>query len=387
MKIVFLARYLPAEGSTVQIYALAAGLIEQHHEVHVLSAGPGEDPAAKRLFAQSEAKGVQHHKVGFPLLPSFSPVGKLIQLFTYFSALSGTLWLLFRIRPDVIHVHYPVTSFIAKIFGLITHTPFVVTHHIMGIPRHPLNWRGDAAIAISSDLEKDLVERFGYSPENVHRVFNGVDTDRFHPPSARDRETARATLGFPSDELLILFVGSIEHRKGLDVLLDALSRCEVPRPHVVIMGDGDEAWLRFEGENGPRRRALVARDTEGWGVRVCSSRRVAEVSGGPRVSDPQSRLSGRSILQISTFGQIGSKGPKPTQIWTDLLREVRGDIVDNCAVGSLTSAWHNSMHGGGRTVCMSRADAYFYWRAGMGLSNDACPKVQRGSRLDRNAKW
>lgn len=145
--------------------------------------------------------------------------------------------------------------------------------------------------------------------------------------------------------------------------------------------------LRFEGENGSRRRALVVRDTEGWGVSVCSSRRVAEVSGGPRVSDPQSRLLGRSILQTSTCGQIGSMGPKPTQIWTDLFREVRGDIVDNCAVGSLTSAWHSSMQGGGRTVCMSRADAYFYWRAGMGLSNDACPKVQRGSRLDRNAKW
>jgi len=246
MKVVFLARYLPAEGSTVQMYSLATGLIERNNEVHVLSAGPGEDVAAKKLFSHSEEGGVQHQRVGFPLRPSFSPIGKLIQLFTYFTALPRALWLLFRIRPDIVHVHYPVTSFIAKIFGLITHTPFVVTHHTMGIPRHPLNWRGDAAIAISSDLERDLVERVGYSPVAVHRVFNGVDTDRFQPPSAQDRAAARAMLGLPSDEMLILFVGSIEHHKGLDVLLDALSRCEVPRPRAVIMGDGDDAWLRRE---------------------------------------------------------------------------------------------------------------------------------------------
>lgn len=75
MKVVFLARYLPQEGSTTHMYTLAKGLIDRGHEIHVVSAGPKQDESAIKIYREMIDYGIKHHKVGFPLKKKFESTG------------------------------------------------------------------------------------------------------------------------------------------------------------------------------------------------------------------------------------------------------------------------------------------------------------------------
>lgn len=100
------------------------------------------------------------------------------------------------------------------------------------------------AVALSRRVADDLRARHGVEPAAVVR--NGVDPTRFAPPSAPERDAARAALcdrlGLPPAErpptTLVLFVAHAWRLKGLDLLL-AASR-GLPGALVVVVG-GDPA--------------------------------------------------------------------------------------------------------------------------------------------------
>ncbi len=70
----------------------------------------------------------------------------------------------------------------------------------------------------------------------------GVDTDRFHPPSPSERAEARLRFGLDHDDVVISSVNRLVPRKGIDVLVEAVSRLALARPNVrlVIGGTGRE---------------------------------------------------------------------------------------------------------------------------------------------------
>ena len=83
--------------------------------------------------------------------------------------------------------------------------------------------------------------------DRVQLVPQGVDIDRFRPVD--DRMSVRRELGLSTDGPLLTFVGSLVHRKGLDVLVDAW--CDIHRAHptaqLLLVGRDD-----FEGHNSER---------------------------------------------------------------------------------------------------------------------------------------
>ncbi|WP_269813006.1 glycosyltransferase family 4 protein [Ornithinimicrobium sediminis] len=236
MRIAFSARYLPAEGSTIHMYTLASGLTRAGHEVHLVSAGTPHDKAAEALLARALQSGLIHHTVPFPLYPKFSATGKAAQLASYAHALPVALGELSQIDPDIVHVHYPVTSFVGRIHQIRSPTPVVVTHHATGIPRHPLSRRGDMAIAISEDLRIELTTRHGYDPSRVRTVLNGVDEAVFGPPTQQERTSQRAQLGVDEDVVLLGFMGRLTSAKGMDVLLDAVRPYLGPHVRLLVAG-------------------------------------------------------------------------------------------------------------------------------------------------------
>lgn len=70
-------------------------------------------------------------------------------------------------------------------------------------------------------------------------IGNGVDTDRFVPPSDTERAEARAALGLTDDDLAILFIGHEYDRKGLPVVLDAMVGGPT-RWHLIVVGGTPE---------------------------------------------------------------------------------------------------------------------------------------------------
>jgi phosphatidyl-myo-inositol alpha-mannosyltransferase len=68
--------------------------------------------------------------------------------------------------------------------------------------------------------------------KQVEIIPNGIDLDKYHPTRAR-----RA----PTKQKMILFVGRLEKRKGVNYLLDAFARLDDPNVRLVIAGTGPDA--------------------------------------------------------------------------------------------------------------------------------------------------
>lgn len=243
MKILFLARYLPQEGSTTHMYTLARGLIDRGHEVHMMSAGPKNDESAIKIFDEVVNYGMKHYKVGFPLKPSFNLLGKVNQLVKYILATPKALYMMFKINPDIVHVHYPVTSYIAKIYCKLTGRKFITTHHAMGIPRHPLHKKADYVIAISRELEYELKEKFSYNNEQIKLIFNGVSESKFNNGvGIKDKPIYKEQLGLKKENIVIGFIGRFSRLKGIDVLLKAINKLN-NNIHLVLVGDNDKSFV------------------------------------------------------------------------------------------------------------------------------------------------
>ncbi len=88
----------------------------------------------------------------------------------------------------------------------------------------------------------EITERYGVDPKRIAVVYNGVDTERFHPEkSARAREGMRRELGLEGPAAL--FAGNGFRRKGLDRAIEALARSR-GRATLLVAGADDPAPYR-----------------------------------------------------------------------------------------------------------------------------------------------
>jgi UDP-glucose:(heptosyl)LPS alpha-1,3-glucosyltransferase len=94
------------------------------------------------------------------------------------------------------------------------------------------------AVICNSHMVADEVERYyGVDRSKLHVIYNGVDTDVFHP-SLREthRDAWRKTMGIPLSAPLLLYVGSGFERKGVPQLLHAFAAMTFRDAHLVVVG-------------------------------------------------------------------------------------------------------------------------------------------------------
>jgi glycosyltransferase involved in cell wall biosynthesis len=102
--------------------------------------------------------------------------------------------------------------------------------------------RADAVICVSEHTRRDALHYYPrLDPAKIHVILEGVDP-RFRPP-ARLAELApiRAAYGLP--ERFILYVGTIEPRKNLPVLLEAYAALRQHLTDVGLVIAGGKGWL------------------------------------------------------------------------------------------------------------------------------------------------
>lgn len=80
------------------------------------------------------------------------------------------------------------------------------------------------AVICNSHMVREEIRRYFRLPEGkLHVIYNGVDTRAFHPNLKQHRANIRTRYGIPPGAMLFLFVGSGFERKGMAVLLQAMS--------------------------------------------------------------------------------------------------------------------------------------------------------------------
>jgi glycosyltransferase involved in cell wall biosynthesis len=161
-------------------------------------------------------------------------------------------------RPDIVHVfgYRDVVTTLTAAWSRHASIPYVFEALDMVLPRYrnvPLKRlfdrtlgapviNGATVIIANSELERSELAGAGISAARIEIRPNGFPTPRELPPSM----ALRARLGLDERTPLVLNVGRISFKKGLDVLLRAA--VDLPDVHVVIMGpdDGDGTMQRLE---------------------------------------------------------------------------------------------------------------------------------------------
>jgi D-inositol-3-phosphate glycosyltransferase len=110
----------------------------------------------------------------------------------------------------------------------------------------------DIIVAATSSEKSQLETLYGANPQKIVIIPPGVDVSHFYPIPP---DEAKAFVGTPTNEQMILFVGRIEPLKGVENLMRAIAlmrqrgvSCEIPHYLIVIGGDPDSDEQKMTAE-------------------------------------------------------------------------------------------------------------------------------------------
>jgi glycosyltransferase involved in cell wall biosynthesis len=111
-------------------------------------------------------------------------------------------------------------------------------------------------IAVSENTKKDMVELYSINPERIFVSYNGVDPGEFKP---LPQEQLRGVLGkYDLPERFFLSIGSLEPRKNLKTIIEAMKLYEGPEKLVVAGAAGWKYSELYEAiENNREQIALI----------------------------------------------------------------------------------------------------------------------------------
>lgn len=233
-------------GVQSHILDLAHILTERGHEVRIL--GPGSGPASGQITEP---------------LPDYVTLGGRAVPVKYNGSVAriscgpGTFRAVRKFLRDsdfdVLHIHEPNAPSYSLVALLLASEPVVATYHASATSSRTLRAvrpvlrpaleKIQAGISVSEMSRRWQVEQLGGDPLLIP---NGVETDRFR--------TARAAAGCRAGDVEredgsahIVFLGRYdEPRKGLPILLDALSLMD-ETPRVTVIGGGSSTPAAVKG--------------------------------------------------------------------------------------------------------------------------------------------
>lgn len=235
-------------GVQQQVLGLARSLRAKGHEVRVLGPCDGPPPDAFVTPLGNSLPTAVNGSIA-PLAPDASAALRTIR------ALNDEAF-------DVVHVHEPLVPGPSLTALLVKMAPVVATFHSAGESAayrtfsRQLKWvasRIDIRVAVSKDAV-ELAQR--YIGGDYEVLFNGIELGDYATPSAAPRENA------------IFFIGRHEERKGLSILLEAVSKLP---PDVRV-------WIASDGPQTAELKTRFASDTRvEWLGRISDSEKISRM--------------------------------------------------------------------------------------------------------------
>ena len=238
-----------AGGQNIYVAHVARGLARLGHHVDVLTRR--DSPHLPPSVDLRPGVRVIHIDAG----PArFVPKEHLLDHMPAFARAAEQL-LRHSVRHDIVHANFFMSGWVAQRLKERLGLPFVVTFHALGLVRLQHQREADAfpveRLAIERALVRqadgliaecpqdlaDLVQLYDADPRRVSVVPCGVDPQEFAP---LDKAAARAGLGLSDSDFIVLQLGRIVPRKGIDNVIRALAHLppDVPARLVVVGGDG-----------------------------------------------------------------------------------------------------------------------------------------------------
>ncbi len=187
-----------------------------------------------------------------------------------------------KTRYDLIHSHYWMSGLAAIELKKSWQIPILQMFHTLSRLKAQKNFLSpdedesrpvgeqivmdnvDHIIAATDDEKNKMVQLYQIGTEKISIIPPGVDTSHFYPIPP---DEAKAFVGVPPEEKMLLFVGRIEPLKGIDKIIhaianlqkaDVLSNC----PHYLIIIGGDPEAPAAEMDEEMLRLQQLCRDLE-----------------------------------------------------------------------------------------------------------------------------
>jgi D-inositol-3-phosphate glycosyltransferase len=174
-------------------------------------------------------------------------------------------------RYDVIHTHYWLSGLAGLELSESWNLPVITMFHTLGMMKNRVaqpheelegDYRIKGELKVMAAVDRIIAATpaelaqlqwlYKIDTKKVTVIPPGVDASRFYPIPA---DEAKAFMGIPPDDRLVLYVGRIEALKGLDVLLEAMGRycqhSQTDQSHlhlIVIGGDPDASSEKMSTE-------------------------------------------------------------------------------------------------------------------------------------------
>lgn len=285
MKILHVLNELQPSGAETMLRLAATPWREHGLELDILTVGDVAGGYAPKLAAAGYAL---HH---IPL----RPVPAFLRRYER---------LLREGRYDVVHVHPERANFLLAGVPRVLRRAGVVrtVHNVFAfdgrlrlercLQRAVLRAFGVKHVAIGESVESAERERFANS---TVRVLNTFDTERFRPPTAAERQEARARFELRATDFVVAVIGNCSHVKNHASLLEALARSDAPLAQLLHVG------MEREDETAERRLAQEL----GLGERVQFLGFVEDVASVLYAADAfvmPSLYEGLGIAALETLG-------------------------------------------------------------------------------------
>lgn len=207
------------------------------YEVHIITS---EGPNKKLL----ESQGYVVHNVN---------IEREIKPLSNLKSVLGMVKVLKQIKPEILHVHTPIASVLARIAGKLAGVPNIIyTAHgfyfhddmpknkykiFFGIEKFIGKYFTDFIFTQSKE-DYDLAVDNKFRPEhNMLWISNGIDLDeKFNYYNFNNREETKQKFGFKNSDFIVTFVGRLVEEKGILDLLKA-SEGLAENIKIVVIGE------------------------------------------------------------------------------------------------------------------------------------------------------
>lgn len=142
-----------------------------------------------------------------------------------------------QLRYQLVHANFFMSGMVGLQLKLVLGLPFVITFHALGRVRR--QYQGDAdgfpderfdieetliqeAACVIAECEQDkhdMMSHYGAQRSHIAIIPCGFDPDEFWPL----RKNARASLGLPASDFIVLQLGRMVPRKGIDNVIQAIA--------------------------------------------------------------------------------------------------------------------------------------------------------------------
>ncbi len=204
------------------------------HEVHLISASPGE----------GYIYGVQLYQLTVPLPQNFWVALRSINVL---ARIIKARKLVNRIKPDILSAHYITTNgFLGAISGF---HPLVLTawgSDVLLFSRYSSYWRSLGKYALrradvvtcDSEVLRRGLAGLGVAPAKIRIVYHGVDTRKFTPQAGKEFRASLGLQGIP----VVISTRKLRPIYNVEMLIRAIPRIleQAPQVRFIIAGDGEQ---------------------------------------------------------------------------------------------------------------------------------------------------